>query len=390
MDVLLYQLSTLAQLVSVLIIALFYATLARAVPRAEVTWWSRSWWYDLAALAVTVSYWFFTPSDVVARVILALYVTGKIAFVLMLVQGAMSFRVPGALWISKRTLTLILAGMALFGTVFLGSIDRVGVGVQGIMGALFLWCGIRLLRDRSEATTWLAAGFIARGWFALVEALAYGAHMLPKSMLTDAQSANFTLFLGMHSSIDVAAEWLLALGGVLALTRRAQTHLESANDHLLVVQEELRRLADRDPLTGLANRRALPEAFRSAYDTGASLVFCDLNQFKRINDTYGHAAGDASLVRFATALRASFRPDDDVIRFAGDEFLVVCKTMELGMAMDRVERVRSRLADPGDHVIPLEFSAGVVYLEPGGDADAALRAADAAMYETKRMVLREP
>lgn len=181
------------------------------------------------------------------------------------------------------------------------------------------------------------------------------------------------MFLGAHSSLDLAAEWLLALGGVLALARRAQQELQSANDGLLRVQEELRHLADRDPLTELANRRALPSAFRSVYDTGAAFVFCDIDDFKRINDTYGHPAGDACLERFAHALRSSFRPDDIIVRYAGDEFLVVCKGMELGMAHARVERLRARLAEEGRNDIPMEFSAGVVAMQPHGDAEQALR-----------------
>ena len=383
MGVLLYQLSTVAQLVSVLMVALFYATLSRAVPRAEVQWWARSWWSDLAALAVTVSYWFFTPTGVAGLAIFAIYVATKTVFMLLIVQGAMAFRRPGTQWVSRRTLVVIVAVAIALSLTVLSSIDRIGIAVQSAMGVLFLWCGTRLLRDRSDATTWLAAGFLARGWFAVIEAIAYGANLLPNGALTDQQSANLALFLGVHSSLDVAAEWLLALGGVLALTRRAQSELESTNENLRDVQEDLRRLADRDPLTGLANRRALPEAFRSAFDNGASLVFCDLNQFKRINDTYGHTAGDACLVRFASALRSSFRPDDHIIRFAGDEFLVVCHGMDVSMAKERVERVRSRLLEQGPNAIPLEFAAGVSPLAPGGDTEEALRRADSAMYEAK-------
>ena len=91
---------------------------------------------------------------------------------------------------------------------------------------------------------------------------------------------------------------------------------------LVVAQENLRRLADRDPLTGTINRRALRDIFNDVQATGAMLLFFDLDGFKKINDVHGHAAGDDCLKLFANALRESFRPDDHVVRYGGDEFLV--------------------------------------------------------------------
>jgi len=145
----------------------------------------------------------------------------------------------------------------------------------------------------------------------------------------------------------------------------------------------LRRLVDVDPLTELSNRRALPEAFRNVYDSGATLVFFDIDDFKQVNDTYGHPAGDDCLQRVAAALRSTFRPSDVIVRYAGDEFLVVCKGMDVTTANVRVERLRVRLAEVGRHEIPLEFSAGIVELQPHQDAEDALREADAAMYAAK-------
>ena len=113
------------------------------------------------------------------------------------------------------------------------------------------------------------------------------------------------------------------MGMVIAIDGRAQRELETANSQMVEAQAALRRLVDRDPLTGLANRRALPEVFRAVQPDGALLIFFDLNDFKRINDERGHQAGDECLTRFATALTHCFRPTDAVIRYGGDEFLVV-------------------------------------------------------------------
>ncbi|MEO8335148.1 MAG: GGDEF domain-containing protein [bacterium] len=380
---LLYQWSTAAQLISVLMIALFYATLARSLRRAEVVWWARGWWCNFAALLLTVTYWFVTPPPLGAIPLRSLYVGGKVAYVLFLIEGAWALREPGGTWLSRRTMGGIIGMSVLVAAAFLSSINLVGIGVQGTLGVLFLWCGAVLLAERARLTAWLGIAFLARGAFALIEAVAYGANTFPPGTFSPELTAGIALFLGAHSSMDLAAEWLLALGGTVAVARRAQHELQSANDGLLSVQEELRRLADRDPLTELANRRALPEAFRDVYMTGAALVFMDIDDFKHVNDTYGHPAGDVCLQRFANALRTTFRPADVIVRYAGDEFLVVCKGMDLALAHARVERLRARLAERVRSEIPLTFSAGVAELRPQQDAEEALRDADAAMYAAK-------
>lgn len=125
----------------------------------------------------------------------------------------------------------------------------------------------------------------------------------------------------VSSSFDTGADWLIVLGSVLAVSERGRRQLDDANRDLVSAQENLRRLADRDPLTGTINRRALREIFNDVHSTGAMLLFFDLDGFKKINDVHGHAAGDTCLKLFANALRESFRPDDHVIRYGGDEFL---------------------------------------------------------------------
>ena len=380
---LLYQWSTAAQLVSVLMIALFYATLARSIKRDEVSWWAQSWWANFGALVVTVSYWLLPPSPAVAPAIRALYVGGKIASVLLLIQGALAMRRPGTRWLTKGTLSAWTAASAVGGVLFLASIDRIGVAVQGVMGLLMLVCAGALLRERDPVTGWLGYGFLLRGVFCAVEALAYLADSFPAGVVSADHARLVAMFLGTHSSVDLAGDWLLALGGMVAITRRTQVALEGVNAGMLAAQEQLRDLADRDPLTGLANRRALPEAFRSVFECGASVVFCDLDEFKQVNDTYGHTVGDECLTHFARQLRASFRPTDTIVRYAGDEFLVVAREMETWMAQERIDALRAQLMDERDDCRDIRFSAGVVELAPGGDAETALRAADSAMYAAK-------
>jgi diguanylate cyclase (GGDEF)-like protein len=188
--------------------------------------------------------------------------------------------------------------------------------------------------------------------------------------------------LAGHSSFDTGAEWLIALGCVLAVSTRRERELQRTNTTLLEAQEELRRLADRDPLTALANRRSLPQVFRDIHGDGATLVFFDLDRFKQINDVHGHQAGDEVLRRFAGALVESFRPADAIIRYGGDEFVVVAKGLDVAAATERAHRLRARLRE-NDQKIRIEFSFGVTATAPGLSAEAALRAADASMYQRK-------
>ncbi|MEO7456239.1 MAG: GGDEF domain-containing protein [Gemmatimonadaceae bacterium] len=375
MGELLYKWSTAAQLVSVFMIALFYATLARSVMRAEVRWWARAWWFNFGALALTLVYWVGAPEGAGAVALRSLYVGAKIAYALLLVQGVWALRRAGAVWLSRRNMIIAIAATVVVAATLLRSLDYVGIVTQGVMGLLFTWCGVMLLRERASFPTWLGMGFLVRGGFSLVESVAYGAHALPPGTFSPSLANQIGIFLGAHSSLDLAAEWLLALGGVMTVTSRGQQELQRTNGDLLSAQDELRRLADRDPLTGLANRRALPQAFRAVHDEGAMVLFFDLDGFKAINDAFGHAEGDASLVRYAEALRACFRPSDAIVRYAGDEFVVVAIGMTPEMANGRVEQLR--------RVVDIAFSAGIAELKPGGDAGVALKAADQAMYRAK-------
>jgi diguanylate cyclase (GGDEF)-like protein len=197
-------------------------------------------------------------------------------------------------------------------------------------------------------------------------------------------------FLAASSSFDGGAEWLLALGCVLALSERIQGELRQSNAGLLAAQEDLRRVADRDPLTGLANRRQLPETFRAVQPQGALLLFFDLDDFKQINDRYGHQAGDECLRRFAANLRECFRPRDVLVRYGGDEFLVVASGLDEAGGRERVGRLRERLRFVPGAGPAITFSVGLSPLAPGGHPDEAVRTADESMYAAKADRLRRP
>lgn len=158
----------------------------------------------------------------------------------------------------------------------------------------------------------------------------------------------------------------------------------------------LRRLAMHDPLTGLPNRTLLRELFEheaaKARREGDSLalVFVDLDGFKAVNDTHGHAAGDALLVGIAQALRDAVRESDVVCRLGGDEFLVLLQPQTRDQAAATAERLLQAIDVPrplaGDGaLLRVRASLGIaMYPDDADDFDQLVRAADQAMYRSKQ------
>jgi diguanylate cyclase (GGDEF)-like protein len=290
---------------------------------------------------------------------------------------------PGARLLSTKTLVVVVAAYGVAAAAFLSGTSSIGVVQSAVMGLLLAAFASVFFRSETGELVWLAAGFSIRGVLAFAESGAYLLQVLPADWGMPALRATAASFLSVSSSFDTGAEWLVVLGCVLAVSERAQRELSKSNTELVTAHQDLRRLADKDPLTTLANRRALPEVFRAVQPEGAILLFFDLDGFKQINDRHGHLAGDHCLRAFAGALRDSFRPDDYVIRYGGDEFLVVAQGLDRTAALLRIDDLKARLQhDPWEGLV-CSFSVGMSELPAGGQPEMALKAADAAMYESK-------
>ncbi|MGA9015807.1 MAG: GGDEF domain-containing protein [Acetobacteraceae bacterium] len=183
---------------------------------------------------------------------------------------------------------------------------------------------------------------------------------------------------------------------VLALNREyANAQLELAQINLKLQQREAQILATSltDPLTGTGNRRRLEQALATevnrAERTGGSLCafMADLDHFKRVNDRYGHEAGDKVLAAFGEILRQRTRATDIAARFGGEEFVVLMPTTDLANATAIAERIRAAIAELQTESLlePITASFGVVERLAGEPAHALLRRADVALYEAKRL-----
>ena len=167
-------------------------------------------------------------------------------------------------------------------------------------------------------------------------------------------------------------------------------------------EESARYAAFHDVLTGLPNRALFIDRLEHGLEQAArhgwtlAVMFIDLNQFKSVNDTYGHAAGDAVLRRVARCLKENTRADDTVSRFGGDEFLYlltqfVDDTSVAMIAKKILLSIESPL-DPGetDQVLVANISASIgisIYPCDGTTADVLIKIADAAMYRAKQQKL---
>jgi len=165
----------------------------------------------------------------------------------------------------------------------------------------------------------------------------------------------------------------------------------------VMAHERLRALAYWDPLTGLLNRRAmarvLEREFKRAqrYGTPLSIAFLDVDDFKAVNDRYGHDMGDDLLKYVSTCLLEMTREIDIVARFAGDEFVIILPNTTLKQAHKFVERheafFRERPMKSGVISVPVSVSAGVAAREDAGitDATALLKKADQMLYQAKEL-----
>ena len=186
-----------------------------------------------------------------------------------------------------------------------------------------------------------------------------------------------------------------ALHNVAALTA-ARREVAAAESRITQLKREVEAMNDLlrvDHLTGALNRRGLEEAHTReasrADRCGAplSVALIDLDNFKRLNDTAGHAAGDRVLQQVSEVLRTTLRPQDLVARYGGEEFAVVFPDTRLDAALHALERVKRRLAEislAAPTQCAATFSAGVALRVTGEPLAALLTRADGALYAAKR------
>ena len=264
------------------------------------------------------------------------------------------------------TSLLLLAWPALFDDVTRGDAGLAGL-IVGIVTVILLGLGVILLAGR---------------WPLLQYAPVASAVLM----------AGF--WLARNGSISQDLTWLVLAVAAIILIRQflgARSNEGLVRD-LTRERAQLARQAFRDPLTELGNRKLFmdhaTDALADADDTMTAVILFDLDGFKGVNDTYGHATGDELLRTAAERLNANVRANDTVSRLGGDEFVVLLPRLVDDQIADTVaNRILRDLAQPlvvGDAVLTIPASAGIAITRGSGMAvDDVMREADLALYQAK-------
>jgi diguanylate cyclase (GGDEF)-like protein len=257
-------------------------------------------------------------------------------------------------------------------------------------------------RARTEGTLDLGAWPIAFGVRARGELGGRSGVAEPSDVTAGAAVVHSAMSLPIVVADSIAAVLVVARRGAARgfseverrsadlLTAQIAIALQNADLHARVADSALR-----DPLTGLLNRRYFDEAVETAHANARrsgselSLIVLDLDRFSAVNNELGHAVGDAVLRRVARAIKGAVRDGDVVVRYGGEEFVVIAPATDGDGAVIAAERIRADVAaagvDPVDgHLVPLTISAGVASLVDEPDGRSLFRAADSALLVAKR------
>jgi len=196
----------------------------------------------------------------------------------------------------------------------------------------------------------------------------------------------------MGAWILCAVSWpLMASLQLRRQLRHSSKRLSLLSDVNRALQLEARELAEQvntDPLTGALNRQGLRAALMGTpamLATPMSVVFTDVDHFKRINDQHGHDTGDAVLRQFAAEITAGIRSNDKLVRWGGEEFLIVCAGTSAEQARVLAEKLRTGLKNASWSTgSGITASFGVAELNPNDDIGDAITRADEALYAAKR------
>lgn len=179
--------------------------------------------------------------------------------------------------------------------------------------------------------------------------------------------------------------------------RQTQQRVDEAEKRINTLQEELERastLVRHDQLTGALNRRGLDEIFENEAARARrrrsplAVAMLDIDNFKKLNDSLGHDAGDAALIHLVAVIRDTLRPQDTLARFGGEEFIILLPDTALPDAQKALVRVQRELTRRfflhDNEKLLITFSAGVTVLTDADDETSVTKRADEAMYQAKK------
>ena len=197
---------------------------------------------------------------------------------------------------------------------------------------------------------------------------------------------DWAAYFRYHDLFDFGLQSVLAFAAMSMWIGHLTERLETAGEELERVRNDNLRSADVDHLTGLLNHAALSRLMNANEPVSGTVAVCDLDNFKEVNDRYGHLVGDEVLRNIGHLLRGSVREQDEAFRWGGDEFVILFRDATPAMITSRMVRIEDRLRHfqvRGYGSLPIGMSWGIA--EVGGRAlSTVLDEADQTMYRSKR------
>jgi len=193
-------------------------------------------------------------------------------------------------------------------------------------------------------------------------------------------------YLQYNSLYDFGLLMLLALSAMAMLIQSQHDRIDSLAGELDAVRRDSLKNLDLDRLTGLLNQSALERRMEKGEPFSGVVAVCDMDNFKTINDQYGHLVGDEILRNIGHLFRSSIRQEDEAFRWGGDEFVILFGNQNLPVVKARMLEIRRRLSDfqvRGYGALPISFSWGTAET-PSGSLRQLLDTADHDMYSYKR------
>lgn len=373
---------------------LFFVLLKRHAGRRSRFFRLWTWgWVALLSALVFLSIAFYGPAvPLLQGIVLVCYQAAKLGYLLLLLAGTLEFadgRLP------KYFLRNGLAAVAICVLVCLPAAadQERALLLQSLLSVLTAgYAATRLLRlplsrrSLGAQVTGITFTFYGLLWCSYALVIYKDQHPLAP-WLTD----SLLRFGHFNGYTDSLMELWLACGMVLMLLEDARRETNAAHAELAVAHEKLLHDSLTDPLTGVYNRLAFTRGvfLQSAGSTFGSVFIFDLDNLKRVNDSYGHEAGDELLKHFVGTLRGGLRPADQVYRWGGDEFLLLLPGATYTSVAPRLKELM-HLTPPlmfGNKQAPLKLevsSGGADYVDVES-LRAAVNVADRAMYEQKRI-----